>query len=168
MLRVGIVRRPHGLQGEVSVEPATDLFGRFRPGARLVWERGGARRGLRLSSARRHGRRALLLFEEVETLEGARELAGGDLFLDGEEGVDPPRGDFYYSHEISGWRCEDARGRFLGAVAALEQTPAGPLLAVETARGKSALVPFVEGIVVSIDRDSRLIVLDPPEGLLEL
>ena len=32
-LLVGIVRRPHGLGGEVSVEPLTDFPERFAPGS---------------------------------------------------------------------------------------------------------------------------------------
>ena len=62
---------------------------------------------------------------------------------------------FYYSHEIRGWRCEDAQGRPLGAAAGLEQTPAGPLLSVDTAGGKEALVPFVHAIVVASTATAR-------------
>ncbi len=50
----------------------------------------------------------------------------------------------------------------------LEPAPGAPVLSVETSPGKIALVPFVYGIVVSVDREARRIVLDPPEGLLEL
>jgi 16S rRNA processing protein RimM len=42
------------------------------------------------------------------------------------------------------------------------------LLSVETRPGKIALVPFVHGIVVEVDREGRRIVLDPPEGLMDL
>ncbi|MGH9366749.1 MAG: ribosome maturation factor RimM, partial [Thermoanaerobaculia bacterium] len=41
MLLVGTVRRAHGLSGELSVQIATDFPRRFRPGARLLWRRGG-------------------------------------------------------------------------------------------------------------------------------
>ena len=67
-----------------------------------------------------------------------------------------------------GWVCEDRAGRRLGEVIGLERAPGGPLLSVETRPGKVALVPFVHGIVVSVDREARCVVLDPPEGLLDL
>jgi 16S rRNA processing protein RimM len=41
------------------------------------------------------------------------------------------------------------------------------MLSIETG-GREALVPFVWPIVVRVDREARRIVLDPPEGLLEL
>ena len=50
----------------------------------------------------------------------------------------------------------------------LEHTPAGPMLSVDVGAGREALVPFVHPIVVEVDREGRRIVLDPPEGLLDL
>ncbi len=62
----------------------------------------------------------------------------------------------------------DERETPLGVVRGLGQTPAGPLLTLETASGREALVPFVEEMVREIDRDGRRIVLELPEGLLDL
>ena len=85
-----------------------------------------------------------------------------------DEEAAPPRPGFYYSHQLEGWRCEDRQGRLAGIVRSLEQTVAGPLLAIETPSGREALVPFVAPIVVSVDEAGRRIVIDPPEGLLEI
>lgn len=167
MLLVGLVRRPHGREGELSVEPVTSFPGRFRPGLPLIWRRDGVERGLTLAAVRPHGGRLLLAFEGVEGIEAARELAGGELSVEEDAAVAPPPG-FYYGHEIAGWRCEDRAGRSLGVAAGLEQTQAGPLLAVDTPERKGVLVPFVEGIVARVDRDGRRIVLDPPDGLMDL
>ncbi len=106
-------------------------------------------------------------FERIENVAAASELAGGDLCVPAEESVPPPA-DFYYSHEVEGWQCLDTAGNVLGIARGLEETAAGPLLSIETPAQKEALAPFVHGIVVAIDRRSRRIVLDPPEGLLDL
>jgi 16S rRNA processing protein RimM len=167
LLRVARLMRPHGLSGEISSEVLTDFPERFVPGSRLVWSRGGEERSLTLSSARPHGRRWLLGFEGVSDADDARALCGGDLSVAEADAFSPPEG-FFYSHEIRGWRCEDVRGEPLGSATELEATPAGPMLSVDTGGGKISLVPFVHGIVVRVDRDARKIVLDPPEGLLQL
>ncbi len=167
LLVVGRVERPHGVGGEVSVSIRTDFPERFVPGAKLLWQRGGETRELRVESARPHSGRMLLGFEGVHNSSAARGLAGGDLYIRSEEATPPPPG-YFYEHEIVGWVCEDRVGHRLGEAAGLEQAPGAPLLSVQTASGKIALVPFVHGIVVSVDRDARRIVLDPPEGLLEL
>jgi 16S rRNA processing protein RimM len=167
LLLVGRVMRPHGLSGEVSTEILTDFPERFAPGASFLWQRGGEQRRLRLASARPHGRRYLLAFEGVGDAEGARSLCGGELAVPESEAVPAPEG-FYFSHEIRGWRCENPEGAALGVATGLDNSPAGPLLSVDTGAGRTALVPFVHGIVVRVDRQRRTIVLDPPEGLMEL
>jgi 16S rRNA processing protein RimM len=167
MLLVGLVHRPHGLSGEVSVEPTTAFPERFQPGSRLFWRRGDRDRELVLATARPHGGRWLLRFEGVGGLEAARELAGGELGVPDDEAVRAPDG-YYYSHRIEGWSCENGGGRRLGTVAGLEVSVAGPLLTVRTPGGKPVLVPFVAGIVVEMDEAGRRVILDPPEGLFEL
>lgn len=167
LLVVGRVERPHGVSGEVSVSIRTNFPERFVAGAMLLWRRAEETRELRVSSSRPHSGRVLLRFEGVEGVSGARELAGGDLCIPSADAHPPPPG-FYYEHEVDGWACEDSAGRRLGVAVGLEPAPGAPLLSVETRPGKIALVPFVYGIVVSVDRDARRIVLDPPEGLLDL
>lgn len=167
MLLVGVVRRSHGVSGEVSVEPITNFPDRFAPGLRLLWRCESGERPLTVAASRPHGARRLLRFEEVRDGEAARALAGGDLWVAEHDAVAPPE-DFYYGHEIEGWSCEDARGRALGRAAGLEETPSGPILSVATGGREPVLVPFVRPIVVSVDRASRKIVLDPPEGLMDL
>jgi 16S rRNA processing protein RimM len=167
MLLVGIVRRPHGREGEVSVEVLTSFPDRFQPGLRLAWQKDGAQRLLTLTGVRPHGGRLLLTFDGVGDLPAARALSGGELLVADEDRVPPPEG-FYYSRDIEGFLCEDAMGRRLGTAAGLEQTSAGPLLSVDAAGKGPVLVPFVEGIVVRVEREGRRIVLDPPEGLFDL
>ena len=167
MLLVGLVRRPHGLAGEVSVEPVTDFPERFAPGVSLDWQRGDRSERLTVRGARVHGARILLSFEGVDGIDAAKLLSGGELSVPDEEAA-PARPGFYYSHQLRGFRCEDRDGRFAGTVVNLERTAAGPLLAIETPSGKEALVPFVEPIVVEVDDVSRRIVIDPPEGLLDV
>ncbi|MDQ2977888.1 MAG: ribosome maturation factor RimM [Acidobacteriota bacterium] len=167
MLLVGLVRRTHGLEGEVSVEPVTDFPRRFTPGLRVEWRRADVRRELTVRSARSHGERILLSFEGIGNVDAARELSGGDLSVPDAEAVAPREG-YYLSHQLEGWRCEDPQGRLAGTVKLLETTAAGALLSIELPSGREALIPFVHPIVLEVDEEGRRIVIDPPAGLLEL
>lgn len=165
MFVFGRIRKPHGISGEISLEPLPGYFGELLPGAGVLWSRGGEARNLTIASTRRHADRLLVRFEGVDDVEGARALAGGDLGL---AQAPPAPADFYYSHEIAGWRCEDGSGRPIGVATGVEETPGGALLRLETPEGKEVLVPFVRPIVIRIERGEGRIVLDLPEGLLEL
>ena len=149
------------------MEPVTDFPERFAPGARFQWHGPGAERELEVISARPHGPRILVRFDGIEDLNAARALAGGDLGVPDEDAVPPPE-DFYYHYEVEGWRCEDSSGRLLGTAVGLERTAGGALLLVDTGGSEPVPVPFVSPIVVSIDREARRVVLDPPDGLMEL
>ena len=124
-------------------------------------------RALTLRAAREHGRRLLLSFAGVDDVDAARMLQGGELCVPMEQAHPAPAG-FYYSHELAGFVCEDAAGRRLGTARDLGRTAAGPMLTVEAADGREALVPWTHPIVVRVDVPERRIVLDPPEGLFEL
>ncbi len=145
----------------------TDFPERFVEGLRLFWRRGEAERELTVESARLRGSRVLIRFEGIADGESARDLAGGDLWIREEQAVEPPE-DFYYSHSVEGWRCVDLRGRALGRASKLERTAGGPMLLVETGRAEPVSVPFTRPIVVAVDSEKKRIVLDPPEGLMEL
>ncbi|HZI65970.1 MAG TPA: ribosome maturation factor RimM [Thermoanaerobaculia bacterium] len=167
MLLVGIVRRPHGIAGEVSVEPATDFPERFVSGAAFTWIRGGEERALVIATVRPHADRLLVRFDGVDDGEAARSLAGGDLMVPDEAATAVPD-DYFYAHEVEGWRCEDAAGHELGKAVEIARTAGGAMLLLDSGGAEPVAIPFVRPIVVSVDRDARRIVLDPPEGLLEL
>ena len=59
------------------------------------------------------------------------------------------------------------RQSLLGKVAAVRHEGAD-LLVVRRVDGGEALIPFVAAIVPSVDLDGGFLVIDPPEGLLEL
>jgi 16S rRNA processing protein RimM len=149
------------------VETVTEFPERLGAGAVVRWSRGEKARELRVRSARPRGPGLLLSFDGIETVDSARELTGGDLTVDADR-IQAAPADFLYSHQIQGWTCESTGGAVLGRARDLERTRAGPMLSIETASGREVLVPFIWPIVVAVDRDARRIVLDPPEGLLEL
>jgi len=75
-----------------------------------------------------------------------------------------------YHHELPGWAVVDMSGALLGTVLGVFAGPGGDLIEVQPPDPKADtfFVPFVAQIVTTIDRPSRRLVIDPPEGLLEL
>lgn len=167
MIAVGVVRRPHGLAGEVSVEPLGDIPVVFEPGTICVWKTAGQSRELKISGQRGHAGRMLVAFEGITDVDAARDLAGGVLCLPADRLPERAPG-FYGNDEVRGWRCEDPASQLLGVVRLLEETPGGPQLTLQTPEGKEVLVPFVRPLVIEIDANAKRIVLDLPAGLMEL
>lgn len=167
LVLVGRLARPHGLRGEMSVEVLTDFPERFVPGLALVAAdaRGERRRTLVVETVREAGDRLLICFEGVGDRNGADELRGLDLSVP--RGSEAPRPEgFVYHFDVEGCRAVDRDGKPLGVVTALVDVAGRSLLEVETPRG-GRQVPFVEPIVVSVDVGRKVVVLDPPAGLLD-
>jgi 16S rRNA processing protein RimM len=75
--------------------------------------------------------------------------------------------DDYYDHQLVGLTARLPDGTGLGAVAAVRHEGAD-LLVVRRVEGGELLVPFVTAIVPTVDVAGGFVVVDPPEGLLDL
>jgi len=165
LLLIGRVARAHGNRGQVIVNPETDFAEeRFRVGQVLLVgpsERPVARR---ITAARFHQGRPVVALEGVETMNDAEALAGADLWMPAADIPPLPAGT--YRHDLVGCEVRDASHGVVGLVTAVD----GPIdrchLVVAGARGE-VLIPLVEHICVRVDPAARVIVIDPPPGLVE-
>ena len=164
---VGRLARPHGLRGEMSVEVLTDFPERFVPGLAVsaTDAAGNVRGRLVVASVRPHGERVLLTFEGVSSRTEAEAIQGLDIAVPLGSEVPRPAG-YVYHFDVEGCRAEDRTGRELGFVTGLEEVGGRSLLALRTPHGERD-VPFVAPIVVAVDLERRIVVLDPPAGLLD-
>ncbi|HEY7449714.1 MAG TPA: ribosome maturation factor RimM [Vicinamibacterales bacterium] len=167
MVVVGRVARPHGIRGQVIVNPETDFVEeRFRVGAELFVLRHGAALGLRVRTVRLHRGRPIIGFHDVDSIEAIEWLAGGELRVPAEALRQLPAHEFY-RHDLVGCRVTTTSGRDLGTVTAVEGPREGSYLIVRKAQ-RELLVPLAAEICVVIDARERRIVIEPPEGLIEL
>jgi 16S rRNA processing protein RimM len=167
MAVVGRVARAHGIRGQVIVNPETDFpEERFRPGAELYAERNGVLECLTVTTVRFHKDRPIIGVAGVDDMNAAVRLAGSELRIPVDRLAPLPPGTFY-RHDLIGCRVERPTGEQLGIVSDVEGSVGGSRLVVESADGE-VLVPLAETICVAIDPAAKRIVVEPPEGLLEL
>lgn len=167
MAVVGRVARAHGNRGQVIIDPATDFPDeRFRPGSVVHVRRGDATASLTIESVRFHRGRPIVGLAGVATMDAAEALAGTELRVSVEALQRLPTGSFYH-HDLIGCSVETPRGEPVGPVTSVEGDTTGSRLVVQGERGE-ILIPLVEGICVDVDIAARKIVVEPPDGLLEL
>jgi 16S rRNA processing protein RimM len=167
MVLVGRIARPHGLKGQVVVNPETDFAEeRFAEGAAL-WtrsEQGDAQ--LIISSSRLQGTRPVIGFEGFDRIEDVERLAGLELRVP-EDSLRPLADGTYYQHQLIGCVVETTTGERLGEVARVEGGAAGSLLAIDGPNGE-ILIPLAVDICPMVDVGAKRIRVQPPDGLLEL
>jgi 16S rRNA processing protein RimM len=167
MALVGRVARAHGNRGQVIVNLDTDFPDeRFRPGAEVFTMRNGAVSALTLTTVRFQAGRPVIGIEGVDTMDAAESLAGLELRIPAAQLAVLPPGAFY-QHDLVGCRVETRAGAAVGVVEAVEGTAGASRLVVSGAGGE-VLIPLAAEICTTIDVTGRRIVIDPPEGLLDL
>ena len=167
MAVVGSIARAHGIRGQVIVNPETDFpEQRFKPGAKVFINRGASVDALVVSTVRFQNGRPVIGIEGVETMNDAETLAGLEMRVPVEELAKLPAGTFYH-HELVGCHVVTGRGEEVGTVEGVEGTVGGSRLVVAGAKGE-ILIPLASEICRTIDVAARRIVIEPPEGLLDL
>ena len=167
MVLVGRIARPHGHRGQVIVDPATDFPDeRFAAGAILHTLREGRPGTVTIAAMRIHQGRPVLALEGIETMNEAELLAGLELRVPESELTALPEGT-YYEHDLIGCRLVTTDGREVGTVRTIEG--GGGMIRLIAGSGRGEIqVPLVHEICVAIDVVHKRIMIDPPEGLLDV
>jgi 16S rRNA processing protein RimM len=167
MALVGRVARPHGIRGQVIVNVETDFPElRFRPGVELFVRRDGTADRVIVDTVRFQQGRPVLGVRGIDDVDAARALAGAELRIPRDQLTQLPTGVFY-RHDLVGCEVVAVGGARVGTVVEVEGTLGGSRLVLDTPSGE-VLVPLAVDICVEITPASRRIVIDPPEGLLDL
>jgi len=168
LITVAHIVKVRGIRGEVVADLLTDFPDRFQDLESLIAVApDGSRRSLQIEEQWLHGERLVLKFAGFNSIDEARELVGSGLAVLTDERVELPD-DSFYDWELIGCRVETIDGRAVGEVKEIMRTGRAELLTVVDTEGLDRLVPMVSDIVVEIDKDQKLIRIDPPEGLFEL
>ena len=163
MAVVGRIARAHGIKGQVIVNPETDFpEERFKPGATRFTTRGP----LTITTARLQNGRPVIGIDGVETMNDAEDFAGLELRVPVDELATLPAGMFYH-HDLVGCAVVTGGGEQVGTVEGVEGAMGGSRLVVAGAKGE-ILIPLATEICRTIDVAGKRIVIEPPEGLLDL
>jgi 16S rRNA processing protein RimM len=165
LVLVGRVARAHGNRGQVIVNLDTDFpEERFKAGEVLLVGTHLEPRTIR--DVRFHQGRPVVALDGIDTMNDAEALAGAELRVPAGDAQRLPEGTFYH-YDLIGCDVQDTAGRRIGSVTAIEGTMEMSRLVVAGGQGE-VLIPLVADICVTIDVRRRRIVIDPPEGLIEL
>ncbi|MEX2527502.1 MAG: ribosome maturation factor RimM [Gemmatimonadota bacterium] len=174
-LAVGHINKVHGTKGEVFVWPLTEHPDRiFYEGQtfQLAPQEGETRPDpflgtLVVEGVRPFRQGVLIRFRGVLERMGAQRLQGCYLLLPSGE-VEPLDAGEYFYHQLLGLQVKTVAGEDVGRVEEVYELRPAHLLQVNRGEGEPLLVPFLREWVVSVDPEAGELILDPPDGLLEL
>ncbi len=105
-------------------------------------------------------------FEDVKSEDDADEILGRDLYLPLKM-LPKLTGNKFYFHEVIGFDIEDKQRGIFGKIQSINDTTAQPLF--EVLNGDTQiLVPMIDQFLVKVDRENKKIIMDLPDGLIDM
>lgn len=167
LISIARIARPQGIRGEVIADLLTDFPDRFsRLKIALVKKPNGELVRLQLENSRPHKGRILLKFAGYNDMNAAENLRDARVMITADELVKLPA-DNYYEFDLIDCAVITTNGQAVGTVTGVQHCGAAPLLVVSDNK-REHLIPMASGICLEIDTAQKRIVVDPPEGLLDL
>jgi 16S rRNA processing protein RimM len=169
-LAIARIIKPQGRRGEVAAAILTDFPARFGSLRQVFLERRDRQpEPAEVESAWTHKGRIILKFKGIDSIEEANRLRSLHVLIRHEERTELAAHQYYVS-DLVGCRVITAQGGHheLGTVTEVEPTGGVDLLCVRRPDGRELLIPLAEAVCTRIDPEGKLIVVEPPEALLDL
>lgn len=163
---IGRVLAPHGIKGEVRIDyynpDDPHLFARYR---NILIQGDEGVTAFRLIAARPHKGMIIARLEGISTRDQAEQMRGKMVAVSTAELPSLPE-DEYYWHEVIGMRVLTQQGEHLGEIIGILRTGSNDVYAMRCGK-KEILIPAIKGVITSVDRMARTMVIRPPDGLFE-
>lgn len=159
---IGKILSPHGVRGEVKVQPLTDYPERFHK-TKKVWA-DAKKDYLEIIHIREQPGIFLMKFRGVDDRNEAEKLTNSFLTIDPDQVMELPPGH-YYRFQIIGLGVYDMQGIYLGELADILETGANDVYVVKRAEKKDLLIPALKSIVQEIDMQEKRMRVQLPAGL---
>ena len=155
-LRVGLIVRPHGLRGDVKLNPDTDDVARFRGMHTAYLELHGQYTPVRLSVVSAARDAVIVHIEGCDTPEEAQKLRNVFLCVDRENAVKLPE-KTWFVEDLIGMRVLDTEGKSYGAITDVYETGANDVYEIEHG---ALMIPALKKLILSADPAANEMLLD--------
>jgi 16S rRNA processing protein RimM len=166
-IAIARIARTRGNRGEVLADLYTDFPDRFDD-LEEVWLESGKspRRRMALEESWEHKGRRVLKFSGVDSISSAEDYVGNWVVIPADQAVVLPEGT-YFDHDLVGCIVQDVQGNRLGVVQEVLHIAGNNLFAVSNGN-REYLIPVVANFCKQISIREKQILVDLPEGLMDL
>ncbi len=165
--KIGKLGKPHGVKGEITFMFDDDIFDRVDSDY-LILEIDGILVPFFFEEYRFHGdETALMKFCGIDTQDRARELTGSDVYFPLHLSNSDDENASWT--KIIGFSLIDSNiNKVVGKIQSVDDSTINILFEVLTDDGRNVLIPASEDLIVKVDTDKKEIMINLPEGLLDL
>lgn len=162
---LGHITRLHGLDGNMILFLDTDEPEKYQGMDSFLVDQDGLLVPQFINKIQVRKNDAIIELEDVGP-EEAEEMVGLEVYLP--LSVLPPlSGNKFYYHEVPGFKVIDEHSGEVGIITRVLDMPQQAVLQVDK-EGKEVLIPVADDIILSLDRENKIMHVSLPEGLLDV
>ncbi len=163
--QLGEVIKTHGLNGEVNVYLDVDFPDEYQNLESVFLEQQGKLIPFFIESIQISNKKALVQFEDINSIETAKPLIKSKIFLPLSQ-LPKLKDDQYYFHDLI--ECEVYEdSKKLGLIKKVIDLSGNQLLSVHL-ENKEILIPLKDEILINVDIPNKKVIVKLPEGLLDI
>lgn len=164
---VGVVTRPNGIKGSVSIYLDVDSPNEYSQMESVFVEINKSLVPFFINHIQiRNKGQAVVKFEGVDTEADAQRLVKAELWLP-LAALPKLKGNQFYYHEIEGYSVVDKRHGAIGTIKSVLDYASNALLQIDF-EGKEILIPIRDEVILSLDRSKKEMNIDAPQGLIDI
>ena len=169
-MSVGEIVAPQGLKGDIRIKPSSEFPERFtKPGKRWIQKANELPTEIKLIKGTLIPGKSIYVIsiEGVSSRSSAEKIIGWNLVIPANSRPNLNDDEYHYFDLIGLEARRGPKKTLIGYVTDLIKG-GNDLLEIELVGGKKVLVPFVKEIVPEIEIKKKWLLINPPNGLLEL
>ncbi len=164
--KIGVLTKPHGIKGEVSFSFTDDVFDRVECDY-LICLMDGILVPFFIEEYRfKNDFVALVKFDGIDTAEQARRFTNVEVYFPLHLAAEATDEGLSWAYFV-GFEVSDVHHGELGRVVAVDESTVNTLFVIEH-DGRELLVPAHEEFIRELDHEQRRMLLQMPDGLLQL
>jgi 16S rRNA processing protein RimM len=163
---LGYISRYVGLKGELAFSLDTDSPERYANINTVFIDINGALVPFFISKITVKGTNAVASLEGIDTIQKAEELVKQTLYLP-LTFLPPLTGKKFYFHEMPGYKVMDKTHGDIGIIDEVLDLPQHAVFQIKQGEIE-ILIPANEQFIVSINREAKELLIDAPEGLIDI
>ena len=154
LITVGMISKPHNLNGAIKVHPITDFPERFLERQEILVEVKGKLELMKITSVSLHNSFLIMQLEGIDSIDKAEQLRGAYLKIS-EAQLASLKDDEFYIFQLIDMEVKDIQGNYIGRLVDVIKTGANDVYIVKDQANKEILIPALKKVVKKIDLEAK-------------
>lgn len=171
LIKIGNFQKTHALKGELNAILQIDEA-YFEEGNPFIIDMEGLPVPFYAQTIRKKGSTSFLVkLDGIDNMDLAKDFVNKDIYATKErlkEYLDDEENEIYAIDGFENFRIFDTEGNEIGTIERVDNTTENILFIVITKEGSTVYIPAVEDFIETIDEEKKEIIMNLPDGLLDI